>query len=162
MDRARNIVQEAATKTIPKKRKCKKAKWLSNEALEIAERRREAKCKGDRESYRKLNADFQRIARRDKRAFLTEQCKEIEENNRKGKTRDIFKKIRDIKGNFCAKMNMIKEKMAGTSQKQKTSRRGGKNTQSNYTRKIWISRTTHRVWLLTLSQTSWRVKSSGP
>ncbi|XP_078246377.1 uncharacterized protein LOC144588115 [Pogona vitticeps] len=107
---ARNIVQEAATKTIPKKRKCKKAKWLSNEALEIAERRREAKYKGDRESYRKLNADFQRIARRDKRAFLNEQCKEIEENNRKGKTRDLFRKIGDIRGTFCAKMDMIKDK----------------------------------------------------
>ena len=77
-----NIVQESATKTISKKGKCKKAKWLSYEALQIAERRRETKCKGDRESYRKLNADFQRVTRRDKRAFLNEQCKEIEENNR--------------------------------------------------------------------------------
>ena len=97
---ARNIVQEAATKTIPKKRKCKKAKWLSNEALQIAEKRRETKCKGDRENYRKSNADFQRIARRGTRAFLNEQCKEIEENNRKGKTRDLFKKIGDIKEHF--------------------------------------------------------------
>ena len=85
---AHTIGQEAATKTIPKKRKCKKAKWLSNEAL-LAEKRRETKCKGDSESYRKLNADFQRIARRDKRAFLNEQCKEREENNRKGKARDL-------------------------------------------------------------------------
>ena len=81
----RNIVQEAATKTIPKKRKCKKAKWLSNEALLITEKRRETKCKRNRKSYRRWNADFQRIARRDKRAFLNEQCKEIEGNNRKGK-----------------------------------------------------------------------------
>ena len=111
---ARNIVQEAATKTIPKKMKCKKAKSLSNEALQIAEKRRETKCKGDRESYRKWNADFERIARRDKRAFLNEQCKETEEKNRKGKTRDLFKKIRDIKGTFSAKMDMIKTKMGGT------------------------------------------------
>ena len=95
--RKSNIVQEEATKTIPKKRKCKKAKWPSNKAFEIAEKRRETKCKGDRESYRKLNADFQRIARRDKRAFLNEQCKETEENNRKGKTRDLFRKIGDIR-----------------------------------------------------------------
>ena len=87
---ARNIVQEAATKTIPKKRKCKKAKCLSNEALQIAEKRRETKCKGDRESCRKLNAYFQRIARRDKRAFINEQCKDTEEKNRKGETRDLF------------------------------------------------------------------------
>ena len=83
---------------------------MSKEALQIAERRRETKCKVDRESYRKRKAKFQRIARRDKRAFLNEQCKEIEENNRKGKNRDLFKKIVDIKGTFCAKMDMIKDK----------------------------------------------------
>ena len=109
-----NIVQEAATKTIPKKRKCKKAKWQSKEALQTAEKRRETKCKGDRESYRKLNADFERIARRDKRAFLNEQCRDIEENNRKGKTRDLCKKTGDIKGIFCAKMDTIKDKKVGT------------------------------------------------
>ncbi|XP_078247628.1 uncharacterized protein LOC144588546 [Pogona vitticeps] len=103
---ARNIVQEEETKTIPKKRKCKKAKWLSNKALQTAEKRRETKCKGDRESYRKLNADFQRIARKDKR----EQCKEIEEKNRKGKTKDLFRKTGDIRGTFCAKMDMINNK----------------------------------------------------
>ena len=86
-----------SNKNIPRKRKCKKAKWLSNEALETAERRRETKCKGDRESYRKLNADFQRIARRGKRACLNKQCKDIEEKNRKGKTRDLFRKIGDIR-----------------------------------------------------------------
>ena len=90
---ARNIVQEAATKTIPKKRKCKKGKCLSNAVLQIAEKKRETKYKGDRESYRKLNAYFQRIERRDKSAFLNEHCKEIEENNRKEKTRDLFRKI---------------------------------------------------------------------
>ncbi|XP_060137402.1 uncharacterized protein LOC132593028, partial [Zootoca vivipara] len=107
---ARNIIQEAATKTIPRKRKCKKAKWLSNEALQIAEERRQAKCKGDRERYRKLNADFQKTARRDKRVFLNEQCKEIEENNRMGKTRDLFKKIGDMKGTFRTKITIIKDK----------------------------------------------------
>ena len=91
-------------KTIPKKRKCKKAKWLSEEALQIAKRRREAKGKGEKERYTHLNAEFQRIARRDKKALLSDQCKEIEENNRTGKTRDLFKKIGDIKGTFHAKM----------------------------------------------------------
>ena len=87
-------------KTIPKKMQCKKAKWLSKEALQIAEKRREAKGKGEKERYTHLNAEFQRIAKRDKRAFLCDQCKEIEGNNRMGKTRDLFKKIRDIKGTF--------------------------------------------------------------
>ena len=93
-----NIVQEAMTKTIPNKKKCKKAKWLSKEALQIAEERREAKGKGERERYTQLNAKFLRIARRDKKAFLNEQCKEIEENHRMGKCRDLFKKIGDTKG----------------------------------------------------------------
>ena len=97
------------TKTIPKKKKCKKAKWLSEEALQIAEERREAKGKGERERYTHLNAEFQRRARRDKKAFLNEQCKEIEENNRMGKTRDLFKKTGDIKGTFHARMGTIKD-----------------------------------------------------
>ena len=91
------IIQEAGIKTIPKKNKCEKAKWLSEEALQIAEKRREVKGKGEKERYSHLNAEFQRIARRDKKAFLSDQCKEIEENNRMGKTRDLFKKIRDTK-----------------------------------------------------------------
>ena len=86
------MVQEVVIKTIPKKKKCKKAKWLSEEALQIAQKRREAKAKGEKEIYTHLNAEFQRIARRDKKAFLSDQCKEIEENNRMGKTRDLFKK----------------------------------------------------------------------
>ena len=98
-----NIVQEAVTKTIPKKKKCKKAKWLSEEALQRAEKRREAKSKAVKEQYTHLNAKFQKIARRDKKAFLSDQRKEIEENNRMGKTRDLFKKIRDIKGNISCK-----------------------------------------------------------
>ena len=90
-----NTVQEAVTKTLPKKKKCNKAKWLPDEALQIAKKRREAKGKGENERYTHLNAEFQRITRRDKKAFQSEQCKEIEENNRMGKTRDLFKKIRD-------------------------------------------------------------------
>ena len=99
-----DIVQEAVIKTIHNKKKYKKAKWLSEEALQIAEKRREAKGKGEKERYNHLNAEFQRIARRDKKAFLSGQCKEIEENNRMGNTRNLFKKIRDIKGTFYAKM----------------------------------------------------------
>ena len=95
-----DIVQETGSKTIPKKKKCKKAKWLSEEPLQTAMKRREAKSKGENERYTHLNAEFQRIARRDKKAFLRDHCKEIEENNRMGKTRDLFKKIRDTKGNF--------------------------------------------------------------
>ena len=95
-----DIVQEAGIKTIPKKKKCKKAKWLSEEALQKAMKRREAKSKGVKERYTHLNAEFQRIARRDKKAFLSNQCKEIEENNRRGKTRDLFRKIRDTKEHF--------------------------------------------------------------
>ena len=105
-----DIVQEAVIKTIPKKKKCKKSKWLSEEALEIDEKRKDVKGKGEKERYKHLNAEFQRIARRDKKAFLSNQCKEIEENNRMGKTRDLFKKIRDTKGIFHAKMGSIKDR----------------------------------------------------
>ena len=105
-----NTVQEAVIRTVPKKKKCKKAKWLSEKALQMAEKRREVKGKGEKERYIHLNAEFQRIARRDKKAFLSEQCKEIEENNRIGKTRDLFKKIRDTKGTFHAKMGTIKDR----------------------------------------------------
>ena len=98
-----DIVQEAVIKTIPKKKKCKKAKWLSEEALQIAEKRRKVKGKGEKERYTHLNADFQRIARRDKKGFLNDQCKEIQENNRMGKTKSLFKKIRDTKGNISCK-----------------------------------------------------------
>ena len=104
------IVQEEVIKTIPKKKKCKKAKWFSEEALQIAEKRREAKGKGEKERYTHLNTEFQRIARRDKKAFLSDQCKELEENKRMGKTRDLFKKIRDTKGTFHAKMGTIKDR----------------------------------------------------
>ena len=105
-----DIVQEAVIKIIPKKKKSERAKWLSEEALQIVEKRKEAKGKGEKERYTHLNAEFQRIAQRDKKAFLSDQCKEIEENNRMGKTRDLFKKIRDTKGTFHAKMGTIKDR----------------------------------------------------
>ena len=98
------------TKSIPRKKKCKKAKWLAEEALQIAEKRREAKGKGEKERYTHLNAEFQRIAKREKKAFLSDQCKDIQENNRIGKTRDLFKKIRDTKATFHAKMGTIKDR----------------------------------------------------
>ena len=105
-----DIAQETVIKTMPKKRKCKKAKWLSEATLQIAEERREAKDKGEMEGYSHLNAVFQRTARRGKKAFLSDQCKEIEENKRMGKTRDLFKKIRDPKGTFHAKMGSINDR----------------------------------------------------
>ena len=105
-----DILQEAVIKTIPKKKKCKKAKWLSDEDLQIAEKRRDANGKGEKERYTHLNAEFQRIARRDSKAFLSDQCKEIEENNRMGKIRYLFNKIRDTKGIFHAKMGSIKDR----------------------------------------------------
>ena len=106
----RHIVQETGIKTIPMEKKCRKAKWLSVEALQIGVKRREAKSQGEKERYKHLNAEFQRIARKNKKAFLSNQCKEIEENNRMGKTRDLFKKIRDTKGTFHAKMGSIKNR----------------------------------------------------
>ena len=105
-----DIVQETGIKTIPMEKKCKTVKWLSGEALQIAVKRREAKSQGEKERYKHLNAEFQRIARRDKKAFFSDQCKEIEENNTMGKTRDLFKKIRDIKGTFHAKVGSIKDR----------------------------------------------------
>ena len=104
----RDTVQETGINTIPMEKKCKKAKWLSQEALQIAVKRREVKGNGKKERYIHLNAEFQRIARRDKKDFLSDECKQIEENNRMGKTRDLFKKIRDTKGIFHAKMGTIK------------------------------------------------------
>jgi len=138
-----NFVQEVVSKTILKKKKCNKAKWLSEEALQIAEKRREVKGKGERERYIQLKAEFQRIATRDK-AFLHEQCKELEENNRIGKTRDLFKKIRDTKGTFHARMGTIKDRTIRTHKKQKILRRGGKNTQKNCTRKVLMT------WIITM------------
>ena len=120
-----DIVQETEIKTTPMENKCKKAKWLSGEALQIALKRREAKSKGEKEGYKHLNAEFQRIARRDEKAFLSDQCKKIEENNRMGRTRDIFRKIRDTKETFHAKMSSIKD------------RNGMDLTEAKYIKKTW-------------------------
>src|SRR5574337_909859 len=106
----RDTVEETGIKTIPMEKKCKKGKWLSGEALQVVVKRTEAKSRGEKERYEHLNAEFRRIARRDKKAFLIDQCKEIEENKRMGKTRDLFKKIRDTKGTFHAKVATIKDK----------------------------------------------------
>ena len=105
-----DTAQETGIKNIPKKKKCKKTKWLSEEALQVAVKRREAKSKGEKERYKHLNAEFQRIARRDKKAFFSDQCKEIEENNRTRKTIDLFKKTRHTKGIFHAKMGSMKDR----------------------------------------------------
>ena len=110
MTEVHGIVQETGIKTIPKRKKCKKAKWLSEEALQIVVKRREVKSKEEKERYTCLNAEFQRIARRDEKAFLSDQCKEIEKNNKMGQIRDLFKKIRDTKGIFHAKMGSIKDR----------------------------------------------------
>ena len=118
---------------------------LSEEALQIAEKRREAKGKEEKERYFYLNAEFQRTARRDKKAFLSDQCKEIEENNRMGKTRDLFKNIRDTKGIFHAKMGTIKDRNSMDLTEAEVLRKGGKNTQKNYTKKIFMTRITTMV-----------------
>ena len=139
----RDTVQEAGIKTIPKKKKCKKAKWLSEEALQIAVKRREVKSKGEKERYTHLNAEFQKLARRDMKAILSDQSKEIEENKRMGKTRDLVKKIRHTKGTFHAKMGSIKDRndmeLTEDIKKQKILRRGGKNTQKNCTKQIFMT-----------------------
>jgi len=134
-----DIVQETGIKTIRKKKKCKKAKWLSEEALQIAVKIREAKSKEEKERYSHLNAEFQKIASRDKKAFLSDQCKEIEEDSRIGKTRDLFKKIRDTKGTFHAKMGSIKDRNGMDLTEAGDIRRGGKNTQKNCTKKIFTT-----------------------
>ena len=155
------LVQETGIKTIPKKKKCKKLKRLSEEALQITEKRRDAKGKGEKERYKHLNADFQTIARRDKKAFLSNQCKEIEENKRMGKTRDLFKKIRDTKGTLHAKMGSIKD------------RNGMDLTEAENIKKRWQEYTelykkdihnsdNHDGVITHLSQTSWNAKSNGP
>ena len=134
----RDIVQEGVIKSIPREKKCKKAKWLSGEALQIAVKRREVKGKGEKERYTHLNAEFQRRARRDK-SFLGDQCKAIEENKRMGKTRDLFKKIRETKGTFHAKMGSIKDRNGMDLTEAEILRRGGKNTWKNCTKKIFTT-----------------------
>ena len=157
----RDIVQETGIETIPKTKKCKKAKWLSEVVLQIVVKRREPKSKREKERYTHLNAEFQRIARRDKKAFLNDQCKEIEENNKMGKTRDLFKKIRDTKRIFHAKMSTIKD------------RNGMDLTEGEDIRKRWQEYTElykndlhdpdNRDGVIThLEPDTWNVKSSGP
>ena len=124
----RDIVQETGIKTIPMEKKCKKAKWLSGEALQIAVKRREVKSKGEKERYTHVNAEFQRIARSNKKGFFSHQCKEIEENNRMVKTRYLFRKIRDTNGTFHAKMGLIKDRNGMDPTEAEILRRGGKNT----------------------------------
>ena len=135
----RDIVQETGIKTNPMEKKCKKAKWLSEEALQIAVKRREAKSKEEKERNKHLNAEFQRIARRDKKAFLSDQCKEIEENNRMGKTRDLFNKIRDMKGRFYAKMGPIKDRNGMDLTEAEDIKKRWQDTQKNCTKKIFMT-----------------------
>ena len=139
----RDIVQETGIKTIPKKKKCKMAKYLSEEALQIAVKRKETKTKGEKQRYTHLKAEFQRIARRDKKAILSDQCKEIEENNRMGKTRDLFKKIRDTKGIFHAKTGSIKDRngmdLTEAEDIMKRWQEYTEDTQKNCTKKIFTT-----------------------
>ena len=137
-----NTIQEAANKTILKKKKSKKAKWLSEEALQIAEERREEESKGEQERYIQLNAKFQRIAQRDKKAFFNEQCIKLEENNRQGKIRDLFRKTGNIKGLFCPNMGTMKDRNGRDLVDAKELKKRWKNTQQNCIKKIlmnWIT-----------------------
>ena len=140
-----DIVQETGIKTIPMEKKCKKAKWLSEEAFQIAVKRREVKSQGEKESYTHLNAEFQRIARRDKKAFFRDQCKEIEENNKMGKTRGLFKKIRDTKGTFHAMMGSIKDRNVLDQTEAESIKKVGNNTQKNCTKKVLMTQITTMV-----------------
>ena len=144
-----DVAQEAGIRTIPKKKKCKEEKWLSEEVLQIAKKRREVKGKGEKETYTHLNAEFQRIARRDEKTFFSDQCKEIEENNRMGKTRHLIKKIGNIKRTFYARMGTIKNRNSEDLTEAKRLRTGGKNTQKNYTKEILMTQITTMVWSLT-------------
>ena len=158
----RDIVQETGIKTIPMENKCKKEKWLSGEALQIAVNRRESKGKGEKERYTHLNAEFQRIARRDKKAFFSDQCKEIEEKNRMGKTRDLFKKIRDTKGTFHAKMGTIKDRNGmDLTEAEDIKTRWQEYTEELY-KKDLHDPDNHDDVITHLEPDIWNVKSSGP
>ena len=137
-----DIVQEAVIKTVPKKKKCKKARWLSEDALQIAEKRREVKGKGEKERYTHLNAEFQKITRRDKKAFLSDQCKEIKTTE--WERLEISSRKLDTKGTFHAKMNTIKDRN-GMDLISRRLRRGGQNTQNDYTKKIFMIQITMMV-----------------
>ena len=134
-----DIIRETGIKTISMEKKCKKAKWLSGEALQIAVKRRELKSQGEKERYKHLNAEFQRRAKRDKKAFLGDQCKEIEENNRMGKSRDLFKKVRDTKGTFHAKMGSIKDKNGMDLTEAEDIKKRWQEYTKNYTKKIFTT-----------------------
>ena len=144
-----STIEEVVIKSIPKKQKCKKAKWLSEEVLQIAEKRREVKRKGEKERYIHLKAEFQRLARRDKIALLSDQCKEIEGKNRMGKTRDLFKKIRDTKGTFHTKMGTIKDINGMDLTEAEDIKKRWQDTHKNYTEKILTSQITTMVRSLT-------------
>ena len=146
----------------PQEKDTRKGEMVSEEALQIAEKRKDTKGKGEKERYTHLNAQIQRIARRDKKAFLSDECKEIEENNRMGKTRALSKKIRDTKGIFHTEMGTIKDRNDMDLTEAEDIRRGGENTQKNCTKKIFLTQITTMVSSLTQSQTSWHEKSNGP
>ena len=156
-----NIVQETGTKTILMEKKCKKAKWLSGEALQIAVKRREVKSKGERERYTHLNAEFQRIARRYKKALLSDQCKEIEENNRMGNTRDLFKKIRDTKGTFHAKMGSIKDRNGMDLTEAEDIKKRRQEYIGELYKKDIHNQDNHDGMITHLEPDIWNVKSSG-
>ena len=157
-----DIVKETGIKTIPKKKKCKKAKWLSEEALQMAEKRREAKGKGEKERYTHLNAEIQRTARRDETAFFSDQCKEIEENNIMGMMRDPFKKIRDTKGKFHAKMGTIKDRNGmDLIETEAIKMRWQEYTEELYKNDLHDP-DNHDGVITHLEPDSWNVKSSGP
>ena len=156
-----DIAQEAVIKTMPKKKKCKKAKWLSEEALQIAEKRREVKGKEKKERYTHLNAEFQRTAKRDKKAFLSDQCKEIEENNRMGKTSDRFKKLRDTKRIFHAKMGTIKDRNGI----DRTEAEDIKKSWQEYTEELFkkdLHDPDNHDSVITHLEPDWNAESSGP
>ena len=156
----RDIVQETGIKTIPMEKKCKNAKWLSEEALQIAVKRKEAKGKGEKKRY--IYAEFQRIARRDKKAFLSDQCKEIQENNRMGKNRDLFKKIRNIKGTFHAKMGSIKDRNGMDLTEAEDIKKRWQEYTEELCKKDLHNPDNHNGMITHLTRTPWNVKSSGP
>ena len=156
------MVQEAVIKTFPKNNKWKKAKWLPEEALHIAEKRKDTKGKGEKERYNHLNAEFQRIARRDDKAFLSDQCKEREENNRMGKTRDLLQKIRNTKGNFHVKMDTIKDRSGMNLAEAKDIKQRCQEYTEELYKKGLDDLVTMMMWSITQNQTSWSMKSSEP
>ena len=157
-----NTVQEVVIKTISKKKKFKKAKWLSEGALKIAEKRRKVKGKGEKEKYTHLNAEFKRIARTDEKVFLSDQCKEIQENNRMGKNRDLFKKIRNTKGTFHAKLGSIKDRNGMDPTEAADIKKRWQEYTEELCKKDLHNPDNHNGMITHLTRTPWNVKSSGP